>query len=458
MRRHPLLWKIAALQVGFCLLLTWLIWTWGLSLERSTYFLGSEDRDYLARHAEQAERVLEQQGAEGVERFRRELSAAEHTWVAVIGAHLQSLGTTPLTAEESSHLTFMRKLDWPMSRRLQDELPYVSIGFPRHPERGRLVMQLPERLLPGGLTPWTHLFSHGVVPSLLAALLGLLIYRHLVLPLNRLRARADALRADDLDSEGPGTPLAHRRDELGELALAFDHMADRLRHSLAQQRLLLRTLSHELRTPLARLRIAHDSDLPVEQLRQRLDREIQDMQRLLEDTLDLAWMDTERPQLEREPVLVLSVWEALREDACFESGWEPERLPCSLGTDCVVEVHLDSFAQAIENLLRNGIRHSPRNGQVRLDGWREGEYWHLCVSDDGPGVAPADLERIFQPYQRLQPSESSGFGLGLAIARRGVELADGRLWAENGTRNGEAGLCLHLLLPAASTEPVAASV
>lgn len=458
MRRHPLLWKIAALQVGFCLLLTWLIWTWGLSLERSTYFLGESDRDYLARYAQQAEAAWNQQGAEGVERFRRELSSAEDTWVAVIGEHLQSLGSTPLTAEESSHLTFMRKLDWPMSRRLQDELPYVSIEFPQHPERGRLVMQLPERLLPGGLTPWTHLFSHGVVPTLLAALLGLLIYRHLVLPLNRLRARADALRADDLDSEGPGTPLANRRDELGELALAFDHMAERLRHSLAQQRLLLRTLSHELRTPLARLRIAHDSDLPADQLRQRLDHEIQDMQRLLEDTLDLAWMDTERPQLKREPVLVLSVWEALREDACFESGWEPERLPCSLGTECVVQVHLDSFAQAIENLLRNAIRHSPRAGNVRLDGWREGAFWHLCVSDDGPGVAEQDLERIFQPYQRLQPSESSGFGLGLAIARRGIELADGRLWAENGAQGGKAGLCLHMLLPAATAQSSGASV
>ena len=75
----------------------------------------------------------------------------------------------------------------------------------------------------------------------------------------------------------------NRHDELGELALAFEHMAERLRQSLAQQRLLLRTLSHELRTPLARLRIAHDSRLPPEQLRQRLDREIADMQRLLED-------------------------------------------------------------------------------------------------------------------------------------------------------------------------------
>ncbi|MGN5831265.1 two-component sensor histidine kinase, partial [Pseudomonas aeruginosa] len=75
----------------------------------------------------------------------------------------------------------------------------------------------------------------------------------------------------------------------------------------------------------ARLRIANDSELPPEQLRQRLDRDIGDMQRLLEATLDLAWMDTESPQLPTEPVQALSVWESQREDACFEIGWVPAR-------------------------------------------------------------------------------------------------------------------------------------
>ncbi|GLO10971.1 sensor protein PfeS [Pseudomonas putida] len=442
MRRHPLLWKLAVLQVSFCLLLIWLIWTWGLSVERSTYFLSPADQDYLARYAQQAEDAWNQGGAVGAEAWRRQLEQAEDTWVAVIGPHLQSLGTTPLSAEEASHLTFMRKLDWPMSRRLQDELPYVSIEFPRHPERGRLVLQLPERLLPTGLTPWTHVITHGVAPALLALLLGLALYRHLVVPLNRLRDRADALRADDLDS--PALPLLARRDELGELAQAFEHMAGRLRQSLEQQRLLLRTLSHELRTPLARLRIAHDSDLPPLQLRERLDREVADMQKLLEDTLDLAWMDTEQPSLPTEPILMVSVWEALCQDACFESGWDRARLPCSLGTDCLVQAHLDSLAQALENLMRNAIRHSPAEGRVSLEGWREGDCWHLRLSDQGPGVPDADLERIFKPYQRLTDS-GAGFGLGLAIARRAIELQGGRLWASN----GRPGLCLHLTLPMA---------
>ncbi|UVM16233.1 sensor histidine kinase [Pseudomonas sp. B21-023] len=444
MRRHPLLWKLALLQVCFCLLLTWLIWTWGLSVERSTYFLAPADRMFLAGFAEQAEQAWRTDGAVGVERLRRELEVREDTWVAIIGPHLQSLGTTSLSAEEASRLTFMRKLDWPMSRRLQDELPYVSIEFPSRPQEGRLVIQLPEHLLPTGLTPWTHVITHGVAPALLALLLGLALYRHLVVPLNRLRDRADALRADDLD--GPGLPLQERRDELGELAQAFEHMAVRLRRSLDQQRLLLRTLSHELRTPLARLRIAHDSGLPPEQLRQRLDREVDDMQKLLEDTLDLAWLDTEQPQLATEPVLVLSVWEALVQDSCFESGWAMARLPCSLGLDCVVQAHLDSLAQALENLLRNAIRHSPAGGQVSLEGWREGTHWHLCLRDHGPGVPEAELEPIFQAYRRL-PGSGAGFGLGLAIARRAIELQGGRRWASN----GYPGLCLHLLLPAAES-------
>lgn len=448
MRRHPLLWKLALLQISFCLLLTWIIWTWGLSAERSSYFLDPADRAYLARYAQQAEDIWHNQGAAGVERFRQQLASRENTWVAVIGAHLQSLGTVPLSTEESGQLTFMRKLDWPMSRRLQDQLPFVSIEFPETPAQGRLVMQLPERLLPGGLTPWTHLFSHGVVPTLLAGLLGLLIYRNLVVPLNRLRDRADSLRADDLDSQGPGLPLMARRDELGELASAFEHMAGRLRQSLNQQRLLLRTLSHELRTPLARLRIAHDSQLPPAQLRERLDREIGDMQRLLEDTLDLAWLDTERPQLPTESVLMLSIWEALCEDARFESGWPAQRLLCLLGTDCCVQVHLDSIAQALENLLRNAIRYSPANGKVTLIGWREHECWHLCLQDEGPGVAEEDLERIFLPYQRLDQA-TEGFGLGLPIARKAVELQNGKLWASNGS----PGLIMHITLPAATGVP-----
>ncbi|MDE1168242.1 MAG: sensor histidine kinase [Pseudomonas sp.] len=444
-RRHSLLWKLAFLQAGFCLLLTWLIWFWGLEVERSTYFLDIPDRVLLADYAAQAEQVWEQGGTPAVDRWQAATRHKENTWVAVIGPHLESLSSQPLTAEQSSHLTFMRKLDWPMSRRLQDELPYVSIDFPRHPANGRVVLQLPERLLPAGLTPWTHVLTHGVVPALLAIMLGALLYRHLVAPLNELRERANALRADDLE-KGTRSRVARRRDELGELAKAFDHMAERVKQSLHQQRQLLRTLSHEIRTPLTRLRVASESNLPPAQLQQRLAREVDDMQRLVDDALDLAWLDAERPQLPTEPVVMLSVWEALVQDACFETGWPPERLRCELSADCLIQAHLDSLAQAVENLLRNAIRHSPPDGLITLRGRPAGDCWLLQLEDQGCGVADSELERIFEPFLRLDGTPGKGFGLGLSIARRAIQLQGGELWASR----GEIGLCMNLRLPRAN--------
>jgi len=444
-RRHPLLWKMALLQVGFCVLLVWLVWSWGLQVERNTYFLEAPDRIALAAYAAEAEQVAATGDADAVERWRLALQQREHTWVAVLDGYLQSLGTTPLNAEQVSHLTFMRKLSWPMSKRLDDELPYVSIAFPQHPERGRLVMQLPERLLPPGLTPWTHVFTHGVVPVLLALGLGLLLYRHLVQPLNELRERANALSAGDL-APLASSSVTRRPDELGELARAYEHMAERLRQSLNQQRQLLRTLSHEIRTPLARLKIASDSGLPPEQLQQRLSREVEEMRRLVDDSLNLAWLDTEKPRLEAEEVVVASVWEALVQDAHFETGWPLEALVCELDSTCLLHVHLNSFAQALENILRNAIRHSPEHGVIRLSGRREDDSWWLVIEDQGPGVAEADLERIFEAYLRLDGTVGSGFGLGLSIARRAIELQGGALWATCGSQ----GLRMHLRLPAAN--------
>jgi two-component system sensor histidine kinase PfeS len=106
MRRHPLLWKLALLQISFCLLLTWIIWTWGLSAERSTYFLDQADQLYLARYAQQAEDVWHNEGSVGVERFRQQLSRDENTWVAVIGAASRKSGhhATDRAGSQSSDL------------------------------------------------------------------------------------------------------------------------------------------------------------------------------------------------------------------------------------------------------------------------------------------------------------------------------------------------------------------
>ncbi|WP_134677935.1 sensor histidine kinase, partial [Ectopseudomonas khazarica] len=233
---------------------------------------------------------------------------------------------------------------------------------------------------------------------------------------------------------------------LGELARTFDHMAGRLQNTLTFQRQLLRDLSHELRTPLSRLRVAGEHEQDIVALRQRLEREVDGMEKLIGDTLELVWLDTERPSLPLEPIDIGRLWEVLRENAGFESGWDIQRLPCDLPADCVVRGHLNGLAQALENVLRNAIRHSPEGGVVRLSGRREGDHWWLCVEDQGPGVPQQALEAIFRPFTRLNAARpgGDGYGLGLAIARSMVQLQGGQLWA----KSPEAGLRIHLRLPA----------
>jgi two-component system sensor histidine kinase PfeS len=236
----------------------------------------------------------------------------------------------------------------------------------------------------------------------------------------------------------------NRSDELGELGRAFDHMSERLQSTVALQQQLLRDLSHELRTPLSRLRVASESEQGLEQLRERIGREVDGMQRLVEDTLQLAWLDTERTRLPDEAIQVQALWEMLTENACYESGWPSAQLRCEVDAACWVRGNLNTLAQALENILRNAIRHSPAGGVVVLGGQREGKYWHLWLEDQGGGVAEADLERIFLPFTRLDGSRpgNGGFGLGLSIARNAVQRQGGQLWAQNTT----AGLRMNMRL------------
>lgn len=443
--RHSLFWKLAVALVALCLSVIWLSWNWGKQMERDSYFLSDAARQVLAGYADEAQQAWRTGGAAGVDAWLAQMQQREPVWMVAVDARLQSLGTQPLSLEDVAHLTFQRGLDWPVSSRSVN-LPFIGIPFPDDPSAGRLVVQLPQRFLPGGLTFLRQSLSHALVPAILALMLCGLIYRRLVRPLGRLREHANALQADDLGSVA-GPELIARRDELGELGRALDHMAERLRGHVGLQRQLLRDLSHELRTPLSRLRVAGESSIDEAALRQRVEREVEVMQRLVADTLELAWLDTERPRVEQEEIDLRSLWDLLVDDARFEAGWGSERFLYQVPADCRVRGHLNGLAQALENLLRNAIRHSPENGRIRLSGRRETGGWHLWLEDDGPGVPESDLERIFLPFTRLSAARSGeGFGLGLSIARSSLRMQGGELWADC----AGAGLRVHLRLPDAA--------
>ncbi|MNG97718.1 Sensor protein PfeS [compost metagenome] len=441
--RHSLFWKLAILLVGFCLLMIGLSYTWGRHMETQNAFLSEPARQVLRNYAAEAEQAWRSGGRAGLDRWVAAMHQRERGWIGVLDLDLKPLDSATLDHGVMQRLTRLRGVDWPMSRRSVDQ-PWVRIPFPQAPEQGMLVIELPERFNPGKYRLLWQIVTNGIIPGLFTLLLCAGLYRMLIVPLNQLREQANAWRADQLSKRLDPRTIA-RHDELGELARAFDQMAERLQGTVALQQQLLRDLSHEMRTPLSRLRVACDGETDLQRLRERLGREVDCMQQLVEDTLQLAWQDAERAPMNLEPIELQALWDLLVEDACYESGWSPERLRYELPANCWVEGNLNHLAQALENLLRNAIRHSPEGGRVRLGGQREGGYWRVWLEDQGGGVAEDDLERIFAPFSRLDGSRpgDGGFGLGLSIARSAIQRQGGTLWAEN----GKQGLRVCMRLP-----------
>lgn len=427
--RHSLFWKLAFLLVAFCLLMIWLSWSWGRYMEERNQFLSDDARGTLTRYAAEAEQAWQQGGRAGVDSFLQSMPQRESGWVGVISGDLQSLSSQEISDKDVQHLTFLRGLDWPIHKK---GLPWMRVPFPENSSAGSLVIELPQRFVPGQYRVFWRVITNGVIPGLFTLLLCVGLYRLLVVPLNNLREQANAWRADQLGVR-LSSRTTNRQDELGELGRAFDHMSERLQSTVALQQQLLRDLSHELRTPLSRLRVASESEQSLAQLRERIGREVDGMQRLVDDTLQLAWLDTERAPLPDEAIQVQALWEMLTENACYESCWSMARLQCTVDSSCWVRGNLNTLAQALENILRNAVRHSPVGGVVTLGGRRDGEFWHLWLEDEGGGVAETDLERIFLPFTRLDGSRpgNGGFGLGLSIARNAVQRQGGEIWAQN---------------------------
>jgi len=443
LNRHSILWQLLGVLGAAILLTLWLSWSWTATAELNTAYLPAAQREELLADARAAEAAWQDGGAVQAQAWLEGFRQREGVWAVLIDPTLQSLTDVPLADGDRRRLTFLRSLDSPVRRNRFNTIPDVLLPFPA--AQGSLVMQLPPRFLHDNEWPLYRSLAILLPPLLACLLLAIYIQRQLLRPLRQLREQAANLKADNLDQRLPA-PLCARRDELGDLAGAFNHMSDRLQGSLEFQRQLLRDMSHELRTPMSRLCVARESASGLEELQQRLDQEMAVMTRLVENTLKLAWLDTEKPQLEHEPIALARLWDILVDNAGFESAWDATRMPCLLGDDCLVLGNLNGLHHALENLLRNAIRHSPEGGRVFLEGEREDGYWHIRVRDEGPGVAQSDLGRIFEPFVRLNGARPAdgGFGLGLSIAKSALALQGVRLWASN----AQPGLSLHMRLPA----------
>jgi signal transduction histidine kinase len=286
----------------------------------------------------------------------------------------------------------------------------------------------------------------GVWPSVSGVLAGAMamgivwfLSRGMTSPLRQMAAAASEMAKGNYDER----VSTSSRDEVGELARAFNAMAAELAETDRVRRDLVANVSHELRTPITALQAVLEnlvdgvSEPDPETFRTML-AQVERLGRLVRQLLDLSRLESGAVPLERTEFRV----EPLLEHAVREQQLHAPEIAVSVSVDSpdlTADGDPERVHQVVANLLENAVRHTPRGGAVVVCARRHGTGVTIEVLDEGPGIADADAERIFERFYRADTARAStdgGAGLGLAIAQWIVDLHGGEIHPERRDPHG----------------------
>jgi signal transduction histidine kinase len=311
------------------------------------------------------------------------------------------------------------------------------------------------------------LIGAGAGSLLLAVALGVLLASSVVAPLRRTEWRLDGIAVGDFADR---LEVANR-DELGSLAAKVNRTSDELQRLYGELETasrhksdFLATMSHELRTPLNAIigftEVLHEEisgELNEDQLAEveEVLAASEHLLLLVNDVLDVAKIEAGSMELELSQVAIPEVLRSavsLYSERAARGGIdlalksEPEEL--------TVTADERRVRQIVFNLVANAVKFTPRNGRIHVSARLDDGQVEIAVADTGPGIAPEDLETIFEEFQQATDGKrAEGTGLGLPLSRRLVELHGGRLWVESTPGQGST-FCF--TLPVRPTEPALA--
>lgn len=431
--KRRLFWKLCLFVATGTVLLFYFVEIAIDYTEEDMSYLSEADRATLKLWGQEAESLYNSHDQEALNQWLELTKQKEQTWISVAEFSFRHLAGDALDQQNFDRYNIGRSVDWKVHLYF-DYNPVMEIPFQQ--ANVSLLVELPERMRPGGYLPVVHLLIQVFLPFVLLSILCYFLYRHIMKPLAELQRATQAFMSGHYDIRVMKL-LGHRDDELTALARTFDMMAERTGELIISQRQLIADLSHELRTPLARLDIALECLLDGagggQNNLQRIQRESLQIRRLVDDTLTLAWLENESPDLQHEDLDLIDLLDVLAEDAKFE--FKDRDLLCNMPNTALLQNSShQALGQAIENVLRNAMRFTPPGKAVHLSLIEQEKTYLLSIVDQGPGVSEALLESIFKPFFRVDKSrQASGdsFGLGLALAKRQLRAVGANIWAEN---------------------------
>jgi signal transduction histidine kinase len=268
------------------------------------------------------------------------------------------------------------------------------------------------------------------------SLLGILCWafaRHLTNPVRQLQRAVQRFGQGDLSAR----VHSDRKDELGQLARTFDTMAGRMETLLTAERRLLQDISHELRSPLARLNVAIElsrSSDNIDAHLNRVQKEADRLNALVSELLQMTRAEGDISAMRLQSVRLDELIAGIAADAAIEAEQRGCRVETGGLTPFELQADPELLRRAFENVLRNAVRYTPEGGAVELKMQTSDSCATVTVRDQGPGVPDEALARIFDPFFRVETDRdrsSGGVGLGLAIAKRAIELHHGQISAGN---------------------------
>jgi signal transduction histidine kinase len=279
---------------------------------------------------------------------------------------------------------------------------------------------------------WTFLPYYFIVLGA-TGVLGWLAWIGVVLPIRRIASTIAVFGHGNFSLR----VQTRREDEIGQLGRSFNQMAERLERLILNERRLLADISHELRSPLARLKFAvklartsQDSNAALD----RIERDINRMACLVADLLEITSVEDDPALQEMSPVPLREVVDEVVRDCSVEADFRGCGIQVEGALSGALTSNRELLRRAVENVLRNAIRYSPRDSAIRVTLAEADHKVLVVVRDYGPGVSPEFLGRIFDPFFRVEEARvasGGGSGLGLSIAKRAVQLHRGTIVAEN---------------------------
>jgi len=330
-----------------------------------------------------------------------------------------------------SKMAFSRSVDNPMGNKVRKPMIALDLSSNYH-----LMIQLPWQLHPAVRAPYVLWTIRIFIAIALLAFVSWLLSKHLQRPLKRLQQSSRQLAEGNL-SVRVATQINSNIQEFNNLATDFDHMADRVETLVLSHKQLLRNISHELRTPLTRQSIAMHllkSRLQPDQQGyfEQIEQDVEEMNNLIQQILEFSRLESSHYQTKISATKIGPLLQRVINDMSMQAKPSQKISFIDYNPDTYALVEPALISSVLENALSNGLKYAGDQCEIKVSIKASNSHVVLLITDNGPGICEQDLDKIFEPFYRVDSSrdkEIAGYGLGMSIMKQSIEQMNGTIIA-----------------------------